>query len=147
MENRIYIKELLCYQKKGKVSEKRIRIMEQHFYNLELLTMKGQQKEMEAFIRSRGEELSMATVDADITYYNVIAKFMKDKYPLLDSFRAVPEEVFIKRFKAWLLKHGYHILSTYVFCFSSWSRKINGQSGKKTYGIWKIWDLMLGRIQ
>ena len=131
MENRIYIKELLCYQKKGKVSEKRIRIMEQHFYNLELLTMKGQQKEMEAFIRSRGEELSMATVDADITYYNVIAKFMKDKYPLLDSFRAVPEEVFIKRFKAWLLKHGYHITRKHYM--KSMGKNLQEEAGSIKY--------------
>ncbi len=63
--------------------------------------------EMEAFIQSRGEELSMATVDADIIHYNVIARFMKEKYPLLNSFRAVPEEILVKKFKAWLLNHGY----------------------------------------
>jgi hypothetical protein len=40
-ETRIYIKELPCYQRKGNASEKRIRVMERHFYNLELLTRKG----------------------------------------------------------------------------------------------------------
>ena len=47
METRIYIKELPCYQRKGCISEKNIRVMEQHFYNLDLLTMEGQKKEME----------------------------------------------------------------------------------------------------
>ena len=54
--------------------------MERHFYDLGLLAAEGQKKEMEAFIQSRGEELSMATVDADIIHYNVIARFMKEKY-------------------------------------------------------------------
>lgn len=42
METRIYIKELPCYQRKGKASEKRIRVMERHFYNLERLEVEGQ---------------------------------------------------------------------------------------------------------
>ena len=84
-------------------------LMEQHFYNLDLLTMEGQKKEMETFIRSRGEELSMSTVNGDIILYNLLARFMKDKYPFLHSFRAIPEEVLVKKFRAWLLNHGYQI--------------------------------------
>ena len=109
METRIYIKDLPCYQRKGSISEKNIRVMEQHFYNLDLLTMEGQKKEMETFIRSRGEELSMSTVNGDIILYNLLARFMKDKYPFLHSFRAIPEEVLVKKFRAWLLNHGYQI--------------------------------------
>ncbi len=103
METKIYIKELPCYQKKGNASEKKLRVMERHFYNLGLLATEGQQKEMEAFIRSRGKELSLATLDADIIHYKVVVRFMKEKYPLLNSFRVVPEEVLVKKFKAWLL--------------------------------------------
>lgn len=44
METRIYIKDLPCYQRKGSISEKNIRVMEQHFYNLDLLTMEGQKR-------------------------------------------------------------------------------------------------------
>ena len=32
---------------------------------------------MEAFIRSRGKELSLVAVDADIIHYKVVARFMK----------------------------------------------------------------------
>ena len=60
-----------------------------HAYVPKIPGAEGQKKEMEAFIRSRGEELSMATVDADIIRYNVIARFMQEKYPSLNSFRAV----------------------------------------------------------
>ena len=63
METKIYIKELPCYQKKGNASEKKLRVMERHFYNLGLLATEGQQKEMEAFIRSQGKELSLVTVE------------------------------------------------------------------------------------
>lgn len=75
--------------------------MEQHFYDLGLLVIEGQKKEMEVFIRSCGEELSMAIVDADIIHYNVIAKFMKEKYPLLIAF-----EQYRKRFLLRNLRHG-----------------------------------------
>lgn len=37
--------------------------MEQHFYNLDILTMEGQKKEMKVFMRNQEEELSMTTMD------------------------------------------------------------------------------------
>ena len=131
MEAKIYIKELPCYQRKGNASEKRIRVMERHFYDLGLLAAEGQKKEMEAFIRSRGEELSMATVDGDIIHYNVIARFMKEKYPLLNSFRAVPEEVLVKKFKAWLLNHGYQITRKHYM--KSMGRNLQEEAGTVKY--------------
>jgi len=79
MENKIYIKDLPCYQRKGNATEKRIRVVQKHFYDLSVLMTEGQREEMRAFIRSRGETLSMATVDADIGYYNVLSRFMKEK--------------------------------------------------------------------
>ena len=131
METKIYIKDLPCYQRKGNASEKRIRVMERHFYDLGLLAAEGQKKEMEAFIRSRGEELSMATVDGDIIRYNVIARFMKEKYPLLNSFRAVPEEVLVKKFKAWLLNHGYQITRKHYM--KSMGRNLQEEAGTVKY--------------
>lgn len=131
METKIYIKELPCYQRKGNASEKSIRVMEQHFYNLELLTMEGQQKEMDAFIRSRGKELSLATVDADIIHYNVVARFMKEKYPLLNSFRAVSEEALVKKFKAWLFNQGYQITRKHYM--KSMGRNLQEEAGPVKY--------------
>ena len=131
METRIYIKELPCYQRKGNASEKSIRVIERHFYNLELLEAEGQKKEVEAFIRSRGNKLSMTTVDADIILYNVVARFLKEKYPLLDSFRAVPEEVLVKKFKAWLLDHGYQITRKHFM--KSMGRNLQEEAGPVKY--------------
>jgi hypothetical protein len=166
METRIYIKELPCYQRKSNTSEKSIRVIERHFYNLEFLTAERQKKEMEAFIRSRGNKLSLTTVDADIIHYNVVVRFMKDKYPLLDSFRAVPEEVLIKKFKAWLIDHGYQITRKHFM--KSMGRNLQEEAGpvkylrlllqflepedkrpewEKMYGIWKIWDLRSDRTR
>lgn len=131
METRIYIKELPCYQRKGNASEKSIRVMERHFYNLELLEAEGQKKEMEAFIRSRGNELSMTTVDADIILYNVVARFMKEKYPLLNSFRVAPEEVLVKKFKAWLINQGYQITRRHYM--KSMGRNLQEEAGTVKY--------------
>lgn len=109
METKIYIKDLPCYQRKGNATEKKIRVVQKHCYDLSILATEGQRQEMEVFIRSRGEDLSMATVDVDITHYNVLGRFMKEKNPSIDSFLAVPEEILVKKFKAWLLDHGYRI--------------------------------------
>lgn len=109
METKIYIKDLPCYQRKGNATEKSIRVAKNHFYDLERLPTEGQRQEMERFIRSRGETLSMATVDVDIIHYNVLGRFMKEKNPSMDSFLAMPEEMLVKKFKAWLLAHGYQI--------------------------------------
>ena len=81
MGTKIYIKDLPCYQRKGSATEKSIRVAERHFYDLERLPTEGLQQEMERFIRSRGEKLSMATVDVDIIHYNVLCKFMKVSRP------------------------------------------------------------------
>lgn len=166
METKIYIKELPCYQRKGTASENRIRVMERHFYNLGLLAMEGQQKEMDAFIRSCGKELSMATVDADIIHYNVVARFMKDKYRFMYSFRAVPEEILVKKFKAWLLNHGYQITRKHYM--RSMGKNLQEEVGTVKYlrlllkflesddkrpewekDVWnlKIWDLRSDRIR
>ena len=131
METKIYIKELPCYQRKGNASEKKLRVMERHFYNLGLLATEGQQKEMEAFIRSRGKELSLVTLDADIIYYKVVARFMKEKYPLLNSFRAVPEEVLVKKFKAWLINQGYQITRRHYM--KSMGRNLQEEAGTVKY--------------
>lgn len=50
--------------------------------------------------------MSLVAVDADIIHYKAVARFMKEKYPLLNSFRAVPEEVLVKKFKAWFINQG-----------------------------------------
>ena len=109
MGTKIYIKDLPCYQRKGSATEKSIRVAERHFYDLKRLPTEGLQQEMESFILSRGEKLSMATVDVDIIHYNVLSRFMKEKNPSVKSFRAMPEEILVKKFKAWLLSHGYKI--------------------------------------
>ncbi len=109
MGTKIYIKDLPCYQRKGSATEKSIRVAERHFYDLERLPTEGLRQEMERFILSRGEKLSMATVDVDIIHYNILSRFMKEKNPSVKSFRVMPEEILVKKFKAWLLSHGYKI--------------------------------------
>ena len=73
----------------------------------------------------------MATVDGDIIRYIVIARFMKEKYPLLNSFRAVPEEVLVKKFKAWLLNHGYQITRKHYM--KSMGRNLQEEAGPVKY--------------
>ena len=131
METRIYIKDLPCYQRKGNASEKKIRVIKKRFYDLELLATDGQREEMKAFIWSRGEKLSMATLDGDLILYHVLAKFMKEKYPSLDSFREIPEEELVKKFKAWLFNHGYQLTRRHYM--KSMGRNFQEEAGPIKY--------------
>ena len=65
--------------------------MKQHYFDLNLLPTAGQRKELRAFILKRSENLSLSTIDGDTIQFKVLARFMKEKFPYLDSFSAVDE--------------------------------------------------------
>ena len=75
--------------------------------------------------------MSLVAVDADIIHYKVVARFMKEKYPLLNSFRAVPEEVLVKKFKAWLINQGYQITRRHYM--KSMGRNLQEEAGTVKY--------------
>ncbi len=75
--------------------------------------------------------MNLVAVDADIIHYKVVARFMKEKYPLLNSFRAVPEEVLVKKFKAWLINQGYQITRRHYM--KSMGRNLQEEAGTVKY--------------
>ena len=91
MGNKIYLRNLPCSKKEGKVSERKKNIMKQHYFDLNLLPTAGQRKELRAFILKRSENLSLSTIDGDTIQFKVLARFMKEKFPYLNSFSAVNE--------------------------------------------------------
>ena len=84
MGNKIYLRNLPCSKKEGKVSERKKNIMKQHYFDLNLLPTAGQRKELRAFILKRYENLSLSTIDGDTIQFKVLARFMKEKFPYLD---------------------------------------------------------------
>ncbi len=56
---------------------------------------------------------------------------MKEKYPLLNSFWAIPEEVLVKKFKAWLINQGYQITRRHYM--KSMGRNLQEEAGTVKY--------------
>ena len=57
----------------------------------------------------RSEKLSLSTIDGDTIQFKVLASFMKEKFPYLNSFSAVDEGKIIGFLKDWMLNNGYKI--------------------------------------
>ena len=81
--------------------------MKQHYFDLNLLPTAGQRKELCAFILKRSENLSLSTIDGDTIQFKVLARFMKEKFPYLNSFSAVEEEEIIGFLKDWMTNNRY----------------------------------------
>ena len=94
-------------QKEGKVSERKKNIMKQHYFDLKPLPISGQRKELRAFIPKRFENLSLSTIDGDTIQFKVLGRFMKEKFPCLNSFSAVEEEEIIGFLKDWMTNNRY----------------------------------------
>ena len=81
--------------------------MKQHYFDLNLLPTAGQRKELRAFILKRSENLSLSTIDGDTIQFKVLAGFMKEKFPYLNSFSAVDEGEIIDCLKDWMPNNGH----------------------------------------
>ena len=82
-------------------------IMKQHYFDLNLLPTAGQRKELRAFILKRSENLSLSTINGDTIQFKVLARFMKEKFPYLNSFSAVDEGEIIDCLKDWMPNNGH----------------------------------------
>ena len=76
-ENRIYYKELPCYQS-AKEKEKR-RVYSEPYFDLGELPEGELRQEIGNFIRKRGEEVSFATILHDKSNFKYLAAFLQKK--------------------------------------------------------------------
>ena len=111
-KNRIYITELLCY-KKAPLNAKEDTIIQKHYFDLSLYHTEGQKREVQEFIYDRARRLSVRTVDRDCSFVRILGEFMNEKFPLLNSFIEVEEEILLRKFKAWMMENGYKITTNH----------------------------------
>lgn len=81
--------------------------MKQHYFDQNLLSTSEQRKELRAFILKRSENLSLSTIDGDTIQFKVLGRFMKEKFPCLNSFFAVEEKEIMGFLKDWMTNNGY----------------------------------------
>lgn len=109
LKNRLYVKDLPCCEKAGKVTKHKQEIMKQHYFDFDLLPTQGQREEMRTFIVDCAERLSLSSIDGATLQYKIVARFMKERFPHTESFLQVEETELLIRLKAWMIKNGYKI--------------------------------------
>lgn len=104
-ENRIYYKELACYEKELK---KQIKIKCQGgYFDLMELPTNIMREEMRSYILERGKRVSYNTIWHDKTYYKQVCSFLCQKnLQNVNSFLDIPQEKWIQLLKGWMLQTG-----------------------------------------
>ena len=103
-ENRIYYKELPCYQS-AKEKEKR-RVYSEPYFDLGELPEGELRQEIGNFIRKRGEEVSFATILHDKSNFKYLAAFLQKKAGNSRGLKDWEAEKWLRQLKAWMLEKG-----------------------------------------
>ncbi len=103
-EDRIYYKELVCYEK----AEEKERLNSiDGYYDLTKLPTAQMRAEMKRFIIERGTRVSYRTIVHDKSYYNYLCNFLK-KVNLhnINSFLDKHKDRWIQLLKGWMMQNG-----------------------------------------
>lgn len=103
-EERIYYKELVCYERAEE--KERLRSID-GYYDLMRLPTDQMRAEMKRFIIERGRKVSYHTIVRDKSYYNYMGNFLK-KVNLhnVNSFLDKPKRRWIQLLKGWMMQNG-----------------------------------------
>lgn len=104
MEDRIYLKDLPCYEKASELQKKKV--AQKAFYDLGELPSQPIKEVMRAFIEMEANELGLSTVYSRMQYYRKLCQFLKEKAKGVQSFDERPAETWLRQYKAWLLEKG-----------------------------------------
>ncbi len=125
MENKLYFRDFPCYDS---ASEKcRSRIGKNPYYDLELLSEPRMREEAKAFIEYQSRYLSLETMYKNRRFYNSICKFISEKRKGICSFQEMELDVWVKKFRGWMLKNGLKL-----------TEESHNQSGNTSYGKAKM---------
>ena len=102
--NRVYVKDLECFKK---AREKPKWISPEACFDLDLLPTDGLKGEWREYLLERGRQLSAGSIRAELWPYHVLCRFLKDRYPALQSFREADSSEMFRELKKWMMKNGY----------------------------------------
>lgn len=112
MKNRIYVKDLFCFENASKAERKNKLISPDQYFDLDKLPCQSLKDEMGEYILHRGEVLKLGSIRAEFWPYNTMCRFIKDRFPKLVSFRDESLEHMEHQLRIWLVKKGYSVTST-----------------------------------
>lgn len=106
MENKLYYKELKCYEDADEAVIRKIGKMD--FYDLALLPSQTMREEFQRYLHSRGKEVQLSTIQHEKTYFRQFCKAIHAKRTP-KSLLEWEESKWVRLFKSWMLQNGVAI--------------------------------------
>ena len=104
MEEKIYLKTLLCYQKA--TEEQRKKYTRKQYYNLSQLPTEQLKQEWTAYIEACGKKYSLSTVQQQIVYFNQFVRFINSMSETIYSMKDMIRAQWEQNFGNWLIRNG-----------------------------------------
>ena len=104
MEDRVYYRELECYEK----AEEALRgqIGRDGYFDLSLLPTETMKEEFRRYIRYRGQQITLSTIRRDNIYFRQFCQALQTRRSLPESLLGWEEEKWIQLLKAWMMQNG-----------------------------------------
>ncbi len=109
MNEKIYLKELLCYKNASEDMKKHKLYCPQRYFNLSRLPNTGIALEMDGYIRERGMNLTPLSIRSELYPFHMLCDFLRGEYPNIQSFKSVEEDEMQRKAKIWMMKNGKSI--------------------------------------
>lgn len=114
MQMKIKFCDLPCYEKADTAEGTLAYKVRNHCFHIDKLPTDGLQKEFHSFVMERGNTITVLSLRSDLAQYNVVCKFLSERYPELNSLMDIQLETLIREMKKWLLKSGKALTSRKV---------------------------------
>lgn len=112
MENRIYVKDLFCFENASKKERRNKWISPEQYFDLDKLPCQSLKDEMGEYILHRGEILKLGSIRAEFWPYNTMCRFIQERLPKMVSFRDESLEYMEHQLRIWMIKKGYSVTTT-----------------------------------
>lgn len=109
MLHKIYIRDLQCYEIATEKQRNSKLLNPDRYFDLLKLPTEGLREEMCEYIYHRGEVLSLSSMRSEFWPYNVMCRFLSERFPTLNSFLEVDLDMMTKKMRSWMLSNGYNL--------------------------------------
>lgn len=100
---KVKFSELPCYVKADTTEGTLAYKVRNYSFDFEKLPTEGLRSEFFSFVMERANVVTVLSLRADLAQYNILCKFLSDKYSGLNSLLEIPLETLVRDLKKWLL--------------------------------------------
>lgn len=104
MDEKIYLKNLDCYQRADEKQKSQVK--EHHCFDLGQLPTEGLKVEFQTFIEERGRNQALATMSQERVLYQRFCRVLREKRIRADSLKDMELEKWMLKIRGWILENG-----------------------------------------